>query len=401
MKHNPIDKRSVYAAIVLLGVLSLFGDVIYEGARGLVPDYLNFLGVSALIVGIVGGLGEFLGYALRLFTGTAADATRAYWLFIFVGYGLIVSIPLLGVIATWEIAVILVLIERIGKAFRAPSRDTVLSIVSKDIGAGKAFGIHEFLDQIGALLGPLLVALIMLYTFNNYQLTFTLLALPFLMLLVALVYTYRKIGSRTIVKPKTTGEKGKGLGKPFYVYTFAVLLNTVGLIPVALILFKASAILQPEHQGWMVPLIYLLVQGVDAAIALAAGIAYDKFGIRVLALAFTLSLFPPLFAMFGTGLLTLVVASIFFGVVLGMQESIYRAAVSKLSPIYSRGTAYGIFNTAYGVGFLISGGIYGYFMDFGVPFCLTLLFVVSTQGAAIVALLGAHRASKTKIKRTS
>nr|MDO8133405.1 hypothetical protein [Candidatus Njordarchaeum guaymaensis] len=145
MRRGLLSSRSAYAGIILLGIVSLMGDVVYEGARGLVPDYLNFLGVSALIVGIVGGLGEFLGYAVRLITGTAADATRAYWSFMFVGYGLIVSIPLLGVAATWEIAVILVLVERIGKAFRAPSRDTVLSIVSKHVGAGKAFGIHEFL----------------------------------------------------------------------------------------------------------------------------------------------------------------------------------------------------------------------------------------------------------------
>ena len=137
----------------------------------------------------------------------------------------------------------------------------------------------------------------------------------------------------------------------------------------------------------MVPLIYLLVQSVDASVALLSGYAYDRLGIRVLVVPFVLSLFPPLFTMLDSGLSTLIVASIFFGIVLGMQESIYRAAVSQFAPISSRGTAYGIFNTVYGIGFLISGGIYGLLMDFKAPFTMVLLIVILTQATAIAALL--------------
>jgi MFS family permease len=383
--------RSAYASIILLGIVSLMGDVVYEGSRGLVPDYLKFLGASAVVVGLVGGIGEFLGYSVRLVSGVLADTTRAYWLFIFLGYGLIASIPFLGFVGGWEIAIILVLLERLGKALRSPARDTVLSIVSKDVGTGKAFGLHELLDQIGAVAGPLIVAVLMFYSSNNYRQAFSFLLLPFLMLLAALVYTYKKIGSKTITEPKVTSEKGKALGKPFYIYTFAVALNTIGLIPVALILYKASIILQPEHQQWIVPLIYLLIQGVDAPAALLSGHAYDKLGIKVLTLPFILSLFPPLLAMGGSGLSTVIIASVFFGIVLGMQESIYRAAVTEFAPISSRGTAYGIFNTAYGVGFLISGGIYGLLIDFNTPSTIILVFVILTQASAITALLRAHK----------
>jgi len=400
MKHAFLNSKNAYAGILLLGIVSLLGDVVYEGSRGLVPGYLKFLGASAFIVGLVGGLGEFLGYAVRLVSGVLADTTRAYWLFIFLGYGLIASIPLLGLAGAWEIAIILVLLERLGKALRSPSRDTVLSIVSKDVGMGKAFGIHELLDQIGAVAGPLIVATLMLYSSNNYQLTFSFLLLPFLMLLAALVYTFKKIGSRTIAESKATDEKSKALGKPFYIYTFAVMINTLGLIPVALILYKASIILQPEHQQWMVPLIYLLIQGVDASVALFSGYAYDKFGIKVLTLPFILSVFPPLFAMMNSGLSQLIIASAFFGIVLGMQESIYRAAVSGFAPISSRGTAYGIFNTAYGVGFLISGGIYGLLIDFNAPFLMTLLFVILAQVIAIIALLSTYKHGEHKVNQT-
>ena len=240
---------------------------------------------SAVIVGLVGGLGDFLGYALRLISGFLADTTRAYWFFIFLGYGLIVSIPLLGFSTSLEIAIILVLLERLGKAFRSPARDTVLSVISKGVGAGKAFGIHELLDQTGAIAGPLIVTTLMFSSGNNYRYTFTFLLIPFLGLLIALVCTYKKIRAKAIIETRKAEEKKENLSKPFYTYIFAVLLNTSGLIPYTLILYKASMIL-PTQEEWIVPLIY-------------------------------------------------------------------RAAVSDLTPISIRGTAYGIFNTAYGAG--ISG----------------------------------------------
>jgi len=395
MTNGILTSRNAYMGILLFGIVSLVGDIIYEGARGLVPNYLYFLGASAIIVGLIGGLGEFLGYGVRLISGYLADSSRAYWLFIFIGYGLIVSIPLLGFTGTWEIAIIFVLLERLGKAIRAPARDTVLSIVSKGVGPGKAFGIHELLDQIGAVAGPLIVAAIMFSSGNNYQLTFSFLLLPFLVLVLALIFNYRKTGPKLTFEPKTPGSK-VALQRPFYLYTFAVILNTIGLIPVVLILYKASFLLQPLGQAWLVPLIYVLIQGVDAAVALIAGYSYDKFGVRVLIVAFILSIFPPLFAFVDGGLATLLIASIFFGVVLGMQESIYRAAVTQFTPISSRGTAYGIFNTGLGVGFLISGGIFGLLLQYNIDFTVTTLFVVLMQIIATVILLRTHQAIKRK-----
>ncbi len=394
--RNQSNRKKAYVGIVLLGIVSLLGDIVYEGSRGVVPDYLGFLGATALIVGVIGGAGDFLGNAMRLVSGFLVDATRAYWFFIFLGYGLIVSIPFLGFSGGLEMAIVLVLLERLGKALRSPSRDTVLSIVSKEVGAGKAFGIHELLDQVGAVFGPLMVAALMFYSNNNYRYTFSFLLMPFLVLLAALVYAYKKIGSKTTVElPRTKGEKGK-LPKPFYLYTVAVLANTIGLIPYTLILFKASVILMPLKQDWIVPLIYVLIQGVDAPAALLSGYAYDKFGIEVLALPFLLSLFPPLLAMIDGGLPILIVAAIFFGLVLGMQESIYRAAVSKLAPISSRGTAYGIFNTAYGVGFLISGAIYGLLMDYKLSFVVVGVYVCAMQAVALFSLFDV----RSQLKRT-
>ncbi|NWF86720.1 MFS transporter, partial [Candidatus Bathyarchaeota archaeon] len=382
------SRKNAYSGILLLGIVSLMGDIVYEGSRGIVPSYLELLGATAFIVGFVGGLGDFLGYALRLVSGLLADTTHAYWFFIFLGYGLIISIPFLGIPLGLEIAITLVLLERFGKAFRSPSRDTVLSIVSKGVGVGKAFGIHEFLDQIGGMLGPAIIATLMFLTSNNYNYTLSLLFIPFLMLLVFLTYTYKKIGSKTIAaEPQEKEGKKEKLAKSFYIYVFAVLLNTAGLISYTLILYRASQILQPIGQPWIVPLIYLVIQGVDAPIALIAGYVYDKFGVKTLAVPFVLSIFPSLLTMISVELSTIIVAAIIFGLVLGTQESIYRAAVSELAPISSRGMAYGIFNTAYGVGFVIGGAVFGLFADLKASFILIIIYTLTVQIIAIASLL--------------
>jgi MFS family permease len=391
------NRRNAYTAIVLLGIVSLFGDIVYEGSRGLVPDYLKFLGASALIVGLVGGAGDLVGYAIRLVSGVLVDATRAYWFFIFLGYGLIVAIPLLGLSWGLAVAIILVMLERLGKALRQPSRDTVLSVMSKDIGSGKAFGLHELLDQIGAIIGPSIVAGLMYYTSNNYHLTFGLLFVPFLLVLVTLAVTYVKIRARALIERPKAEVSVKNIPKPFYIYTVAVMSNAIGLIPFSLILFKVSLIVMPLQQDWIVPLVFVLIQGVDAPSALLSGYAYDKFGMGFLALPFVLSLFPPLFAMVDTGLPMLIIASIFFGVVLGMQESIYRAAVSDLAPLPSRGTAYGIFNAAYGFGLLISGAVYGVMISYGLPFISVLLYAVAMQATSIALLISVCRKQRAAV----
>ncbi|MEM3602832.1 MAG: MFS transporter [Candidatus Bathyarchaeia archaeon] len=396
-KANSNARKIAYFGILSLGIVSLMGDIVYEGSRGIVPDYLKFLGASLSIVSFVGGISEFLGYTMRLLGGYFADTTRAYWVFIFLGYGLIFSIPLLGPLSAFGLgtAITLVLLERIGKAVRSPSRDTLLSLISKDVGAGKAFGLHELLDQIGAIIGPIMVAALMFASANNYEYTFTFLFAPFAVLLMVLAYTYRRLGSKLAAAETGKAEGKAKLGEEFYIYTFSVLLNTMGLIPCAVIQAKASDFLQPIGGQWIVPLMYTFIQGVDAPSALISGYAYDKFGIRILVAPFLISIIPSLLAFAGNELWILWVAAAIFGLVLGMHESVYRAAVSEFAPISSRGLAYGLFNTVYGVGFLISGSLYGLFIALNAPLTLMIFYAVITQLAATFFL---SKAWKLKIQ---
>lgn len=368
-----------------MGIVSMFGDIVYESGRGIAPDYLRFLGASAFLVGAVSGAGEFIGYALRLVSGNLADRSRAYWLFIFLGYGLILAVPLIGFTFSIEVVMALLLLERLGKALRSPSRDTVVSIVSKGVGSGKAFGLHEAIDQIGAVLGPLILGGVMFYTANSYPTAFKILLIPYALMLIALAYTYSRIGKGVDVEAKNIRDEGASLSRGFWIYCIAILLNTLGLIPVALILYMGSSILQPLGQQWMVPLLYVVVQVVDAPMALVSGHLFDRVGVKLLALPFILAIFPAFLAFYG-GFVGVVASSIVFGLVLGMQESIYRAAIADLVPLSRRGTAYGIFNTALGLGTLASGVIFGFFIDQSYSVTVLMGFAMVLQVGAIIAL---------------
>src|SRR3972149_1266138 len=144
--------------VILLGVVRLFPDRAYEGARSAVGPFLGMLGASAFVIGVVSGGGELVGYALRLWSGRLADRTHRYWAITFAGYALnLLAVPLLAFAGSWQIAAALVILERTGKALRTPARDAMLSYATTSTGRGGGFGLHEGLEQVGATGGALVL----------------------------------------------------------------------------------------------------------------------------------------------------------------------------------------------------------------------------------------------------
>jgi MFS family permease len=385
-------RKQAYIAILLMGIVSMLGDIVYESGRGIAPDYLYVLGASAFLVGLTSGIGELVGYGARLLSGPLADRSHTYWLFIFLGYGLIFTIPIMGFTNTVWLVIAFVIAERLGKALRSPSRDTVLSVVSKDLGSGKAFGLHEFIDQIGAVVGPAFLGLMMIWTVNNFNLSLQSLFPFYVLMMVVLYLTYRRIRG-TVEEIRTQSiPTHEQLDRGFWMYSGAVLMNTVGLIPIALILYHGAKILEAGGQLWLVPFLYVIVQLVDAPMALVSGYLYDKIGIRFLTIPFALSILPIVFSSL-VELPGVILACISYGIVLGMQESIYRAAVMDIVPLGRRGSAYGFFNVLLGAGTFISGVAFGFMLDTSVSPILLFSFAVVAQIIAVALLLGTNLTS--------
>src|SRR5438445_5991679 len=157
-----MKSRSALQFVLIIGIVNFFADFTYEGARGIVGPFLGSLGASAAIVGFVAGFGELLGYGLRSFSGYFADKSQRHWAFAFVGYAInMLAVPALALAGQWPLASGLVVAERVGRGIRKPTVEAILSYAGKSIGAGWVFGLNEALDQAGATIGPLLVALIL------------------------------------------------------------------------------------------------------------------------------------------------------------------------------------------------------------------------------------------------
>jgi MFS family permease len=376
--------------IILLGIVSLFGDVTYEGARSVAGPYLATLGASASVVGLVSGIGEFVGYALRLASGHLADRTKAYWLLTFVGYGLLLSIPLLAFAGYWQLAAVLIILERIGKAVRSPARDTMLSYATKGVGRGWGFAVHEALDQIGAIIGPSVFSLVFLFH-GDYRDGFSLLWIPGLLALVVLTLARRKVPSpqklETPEEGSRRGIQGK-LPRVFWFYTAFTFFSMAGFANFQLISYhlKIESIV-PDGQ---IPIIYATAMGVDALAALFIGKTYDRIGLISL-LAIPVLTLPIPFLAFSHSYSLVLVSMVLWGGVMGIQETIMRAAIADLAPVGRRGFAYGVFNAAFGAGWFLGGALMGLLYESSVNYLI--LFAVVMELISIPVFFLVRRAA--------
>jgi len=383
-------RKTAFQIIILLGIVSMFGDIAYEGARSISGPFLATLGASAVMVGTVTGAGEFLGYGLRLVSGYFADRTKAYWTLTFLGYGLIGAIPLLAFAGNWPLAAVLLILERIGKAVRSPARDTIISFSAKNVGRGWGFALHEALDQVGAIIGPLILSLALI-TSGGYRQGFIILWIPVVLCVVALTVANRKAPAPE--RLETRIEAGKqnvktGLGRIFWLYAIFVLLTGTGFASFQLMAYhvKTQAIIADAQ----IPILYAIAMGVDAVVALIIGKTYDKWGLIVLAVIPALTLPIPFLGFSHTyGLILL--AIILWGSVMGTHETIMRAAIADLVPVERRGSAYGIFNTFYGLSLFVGGSVMGLLYDFSISYLI--IFVAVMELLAIPSLFVIKRSS--------
>jgi len=366
------QKKTAFQLILLFGLVSLFGDIVYEGARSVNGPYLKTLGASAVIVGMVAGIAEFLGYAIRLASGYFADKTRAYWVFTFLGYGMLVSVPLLSLAGIWQVAVVFIVMERLGKALRSPAKDTILSQATKQVGTGFGFAIAEVLDQIGAITGPLIFTLFFVMLgkgdrgVGDYQQGYSLLWIPLILVMLCIFIAWRRVPNPQVLESSTIKSlEPEKLSKTFWIYTVFTFITTIGFTNFALIgyHFKAKHVLTDAQ----IPLFYALAMGVDAMAALVIGKTYDIFktrhnnekaGLITLIAIPVLSLFIPVFV-FSLNFSLCLAGAIIWGIVMGAHETIMKSAIADLTPLKKRGTGYGIFNTAYGLAIFVGSALVG------------------------------------------
>ncbi len=375
-----ITSRSALRFVLMFGVLSFFADSTYEGSRSILGPYLGSLGASATAIGIVMGLGELGGYGLRLVSGRWADSTRRYWPITIFGYVVqTLAVPALALTSGWPGAAVLIVLERVGKGIRNPPRDVMLSHAGHQIGGyGWAFGLHEGLDQLGALTGPLVVAAVLTRR-GDYHQAFAVLLIPALINLALVLLTRRIYPRPQDLEPATSpGTGSAGLPHLYWVYLAGAALVAAGFADYPLIAYHWSH----RHvvpRDW-VPVFYSVAMAVSGTGSLVLGRLFDRHGFKVLiALTVVAAAFAPL--VFLGGFWIALAGAAVWGLGMGAHESIIPAAVAPLVRADRRASAFGLFTAGYGIFWFLGSAAIGALYDHSLG--ATIAFCVATQLAAV------------------
>ena len=414
MKSGKAKKHMSQAMtfIVLFGIVSLFSDMTHEGASSIRGAYLSLLGASAGVIGFASGLGELVGYSMRYVFGRLTDRTKLYWLMTIAGYVLdILAVPALALVGEhgWVAACALLIVQRMGKAIKKPAKDTLMSFASSQEGTGKSFGLQELLDQIGAFLGPVLLYLVMLLrqqgnTFDAYALCFAVLAIPGAITLILLLVTKHKFPNPEQFEPEPKEYIPFRMKREFLLYIAGISLFAFGFIDYSLVLMHISSTFTSLSVGLAetgslvtegtLPLLYAGAMLVDAVAALVFGYLYDKKGVKVLVLSTVFSAPFPILIFAGKSIPVVLAGIALWGVGMGAQESILKAAVTTMVPKNSRATGYGIFECSFGVFWFLGSWLLGTLYDVSIPAMIAVSVVA--QLAAIPLYLASAKDRRRK-----
>jgi MFS family permease len=395
MSTITFDKRSGLAFIIAFGIVSLFADMAYEGMRGISGPFLGSLGASGAIVGTVAGVGELFGYLLRLGSGRLAERTGAYWPIALAGYTIqMAAVPALALAGSWWSAAIFIVIERSGKALRNPAANTMMSRAGEQIGQGWAFGLHEALDQTGALSGPLIAALV-LALHHDYRMAFLWLGVPAILTIISVVtvrFQFPYAGH--VSRPRSRDEADGKLSQAFWLYAASAALVAFGFADYSLIAFHYAQ----NHivSQATVPLFYAAAMGISGAGSLIFGRWFDRSGLRVLVPGLLIGVVVAPLVFLG-GFAFALIGTLAWGLSLGVHDAIMNAAVAHMVPEYARARAYGIFTAIYGIAWFLGSALMGLLYDVSI---LGLVIVGSaSQLIALVPLMMTLRVLSEKAEK--
>ncbi len=377
-------RRSAVRLIVLLGVVSLFADMTYEGARSLIGPFLQNLGATAAQVGLIAGFGEMVATGLRYFSGRLVDRTRAYWLLTITGYILTAAaVPLMALSGSWWMAAIFIVAERTGKGIRGPARDVVLSSATAHVGHGWGFGLHTALDQTGAVLGPLLMAAAVAQE-HQFGPAFLRLVYPGAAAVIALLIA-RTLYPVALEPPRPQVSQTE-LPKVFWFYVVAAGLLALGFadFPLLAYHFERFHLTAPAT----IPLVYAAAMAVNGLTALAFGRMFDRFGLYVLSGGILVSLLAlPLG--FSRNSTTAIVGVMCWAVGMGVQDGTLRPGIAQVVSMNKRGRAFGAFNGVYGIMWFAGSAIMGLLYDRSIP--ALMVFGVAAQAASAILFFRLRR----------
>ncbi len=380
--------RAAFAFVLTMGVVNLFADMTYEGGASINGPFLRSLGASATAVSILAGLGEFLGYSLRSISGYVADRTGWYWRITFVGYAVnLLAVPAMSMTGRFRSAAALIVLERVGRALRKPTVEAMLSYSADTLGRGWVFGLNTALDETGATIGPLLMALALSRSVP-YRAAYAWLVVPAVCALAAVAAArFRFPGpAAQAARERLTASATDGFTPRFWLSMAGAAAFGAGLMSFEFISFHMAAT-GLFADAW-IPIGVALATVASIVASLALGRLYDRAGLPVALWAMAVgALFSP-FVFLG-GFAAVLVGLVLWGVGYAVQDTLLKAIVAGMLPRGRRNFAFGIFFTGYGAGWLIGAVMTG--LLYPRSHAGVVVFAVASQLLAIPLFLMAGR----------
>lgn len=357
--NHAVNAKRALRFVVLIGIVNGFADLTYEGGRGIGGAFLGHLGASGAIVGVVAGGGELAGYAIRSVAGAVADRTGLYWLDVWVGYAInMLCVPALALVGNWPAAAGLMVGERIGRGIRKPVTAAMLSHAGTLLGSGRVFGINELLDQTGAAVGPLVVAVALAH--GGFTLGFGILIVPAVITLTTLAIAM-PVGL-PFAQPALPGDAGPRVldAAAFRRYATGGALFAAGYVDFALIAFRFArdhVLGVPAISIWFA--VAMAVGGITAPIL---GRLFDRIGKPVVIVAVAIAAAATPLAFMGRGAAAQAGAAL-WGVGIAVQDALLLALVASVLAHRRRATSFGLFDLIIGGAWFAGSAVAGILLD--------------------------------------
>jgi MFS family permease len=388
-KAAAVFDSPAFRFVVTLGVVNLFADMTYEGGGSINGPFLGTLGANAAAIAVIAGAGEFLGYSLRAVAGYIADRTGRHWLITFIGYAInLLAVPAMALAGSWQTAAVLVLAERVGRAIRKPTIESMLSYTTGRLGTGWVYALNSALDETGATIGPLVVAAVLLFK-GSYQTAYALLLVSSVLALASLAAARIGFPLPSRLEQGRTATETK-FARPYWLYMAAATCFAAGLMSYELIAYYLTST-GLVAKVWA-PVFLAFATGCGVVANLLLGKLYDRFGISVVVVAILLSsLFAPL--VFAGNFAAALIAMPLWGIGYAVQDTLLKAIVAGVLPEGKRNLAFGLFYAGYGVGWLVGSTVTGLLYEQSQ--LALVIFVVGVQLASLpIFVLAAVSASR-------
>lgn len=406
---KPSSSKKIPLTVIMLGFVSLFTDIATEMIYPLIPVYVSALGAGAIILGVIEGLAETTAAMLKLISGIISDKLNKRKFLVFIGYSIsTIARPFTGLVsAAWQIVPVRIT-DRIGKGIRTAPRDALIASSVEPSIRGKAYGFHRAMNHAGAVVGPLLAILALLllvlglnmkYPLHVLRWIFILSIIPGCLSILTIIFFVKE----TVPQPQT-GKRFtfslKDFDRNFINYLFILILFTLGNSSDVFLLFRVEESLRksgaminlvnrigPVHEMLLIfgsaenqsqlinllflPLIWSFFHIIKVIFSTPLSALSDRIGRRrtisigwaiyaFVYISFALIVFLPSSVQIIATFVLFAVYALYYA----FSEGAEKAFVADIVKEEKRGSAFGMYNFAIGLGVLPASLIFGFLYSY-------------------------------------